>query len=210
MRVKHKPWAKAFIDDNDDIFLTDTNFSKVNYFKNNNPIHIEVGIGKGAFIIEMAKQHPNINFIGIEMQASAIVMAGKKLVQEPLDNVKLYNKDLQSLSDYESLKNNIDVIYLNFSDPWPKKRHVKRRLTSEKFLDIYRELLSLEGRIEQKTDSDILFESSLVNYSQNKYVLESVILDLHNADIDNIMTEYEEKFSSKGFKIKKVIARPKE
>lgn len=207
MRVKHKPWAKDYILDNDSIFITETSLVAGNPFSNDNPIHLELGMGKGQFIIELAKQNPNINYIGVELQASAIVMAGKKLEEKPLDNVKLYNQDVANLLKHDFWVNNIDRIYLNFSDPWPKKKHAKRRLTSDRFTPIYDQLLSENGSIFQKTDSKILFESSIMSLTQNGYQIVDIELDMHNSDRENIITEYEDKFSKKGFTIKFLEAK---
>lgn len=167
-------------------------------FNNNHPLHIEVGTGKGQFIIGMAKKYPNINFIGIELQESVIVSALDRLIEAELPNVKLININAKDLENYFD-KNEVSRIYLNFSDPWPKKRHTKRRLTYQSFLNIYENILIDGGEIHFKTDNRGLFEYSLVSFSQYGLTLNFVSLDLHQSDFeDNIMTEYEEKFSKKG------------
>lgn len=157
--------------------------------------------------MELAKQNPEINYIGVELQASAQVMAGKKLEEEPLPNVRLYNQDVAKLLEHEFWVGNIDRIYLNFSDPWPKNRHAKRRLTSDRFTPIYDQLLSANGSIHQKTDSKSLFESSVMSLTQNGYEIVDIELDMHNSDRPNIITEYEDKFSKKGFTIKFLEAK---
>ena len=169
-------------------------------FNNNNHIYLEIGMGKGDFLIDKAKKNPNINFIGVEKYQSIMVRTIEKLEKEKLDNIKLIcidAKELVNIFDKE-----IDLIYLNFSDPWPKKRHAKRRLTSNIFLNIYDKLFKDVCVIEQKTDNVLLFEYSLIQYSQYGYKIEDISLDLHNRlDIDNSFTEYEKKFSSQGIKI---------
>lgn len=168
-------------------------------FKNTNPIHIEIGMGKGKFIYEMAKNNPNINFIGIEKYESVLVRAVEKVNVEPLSNLRLMCIDALNLPDI--FDHEISCIYLNFSDPWPKNRHAKRRLTSEVFLDIYENLFVNEKRIIQKTDNLILFASSLKNLNNYGYKFDSVSLDLASTDIPNVETEYETKFKSQGIKI---------
>lgn len=202
MRVKHKPWAKDYINEKRDFFLDEEALNSGNPFSNNNPIHLELGMGKGQFIIELAKQNTDINYIGVELQASAQVMAGKKLEEEPLSNVRLYNQDVANLLNHQFWVGSIDRIYLNFSDPWPKTRHAKRRLTSNRFTPIYDKLLSENGSIHQKTDSKSLFEFSIMSLTQNGYEIVDIELDMHSSKRANIITEYEEKFSQKGFTIK--------
>lgn len=169
-------------------------------FCNFNPICLEIGMGKGQFIIEMAKKYPDINFIGIEMYESVMCRAVQKLEEEKLDNLKLICVSAETLNDI--FISEIDTIYLNFSDPWPKNRHAKRRLTSSVFLEIYDSLFKGDKQIIQKTDNELLFASSIVSLSEYGYTLKEVYLDLHATELDNCMTEYEEKFSSKGVKIK--------
>ncbi len=168
-------------------------------FQNENPIHIEIGMGKGKFIHEMAKLHPNINFIGIEKYESVLVRAVEKVNVEPLSNLRLMCIDALALENI--FAHEISCIYLNFSDPWPKNRHAKRRLTSPIFLDIYENLFVEEKRIIQKTDNLILFASSLKNLNNYGYKFEEVSLDLVNTTIPNVETEYETKFKKKGIKI---------
>ncbi len=207
MRVKHKPWAKDYINEKRDFFLHEEDLNQGNPFDNNNPIHLELGMGKGQFIMELAKQNPEINYIGVELQASAQVMAGKKLEEHPLENVRLYNQDVAKLLEHDFWKGSIERIYLNFSDPWPKNRHAKRRLTSDRFTPIYDQLLTADGSIHQKTDSKSLFESSVMSLTQNGYEIVDIELDMHASDRPNIITEYEDKFSKKGFTIKFLEAK---
>jgi len=191
-----------------DILISDCNYliqDTNNYlgkwekeFNNNNPIHLEIGMGKGDFIYNMALKYPNINFIGIEKYSGVIARAIKKY-PEKLDNLRIINIDAKKLN--EVFKSEIDTIYLNFSDPWPKKRHASRRLTSEVFLKIYDDVFKSTKRIVQKTDNLILFQSSLMSLSQYGYKFLDVNLDLANSDIPNVLTEYEVKFIKQGIKI---------
>ena len=167
-------------------------------FGNQNPIHLEIGMGKGDFIYEMAKLNPEINFVGIEKYSNVLARAIKKYPLE-LPNLKIIELDALNLEDV--FDHEIDTIYLNFSDPWPKKRTASRRLTSEVFLTIYDKIFKEKKIIIMKTDNLGLFASSLVSLSNYGYVFESVSLDLHSTDIFNVQTEYEKKFASLGMKI---------
>lgn len=169
-------------------------------FSNNNPIHIEIGTGKGNFILNMALNNPDINYIGIEKYSSVASVAIKKMMEYNLPNLKVIISDVAKLE--ELLKNKVDVIYLNFSDPWPKDRHAKRRLTHYNFLKLYDKLFKDKCVIIQKTDNDDLFQYSINSLKEYGYIIEEVSYDLHNTNIFNILTEYEEKFSNKGIKIK--------
>lgn len=175
-----------------------------NVFSNNNPIYIEIGMGKGDFIVENAKNNPDINYIGIEKYDSVIVRAIQKSNELELDNLKLIRLDaifLDKVFDKE-----VDLIYLNFSDPWPKDRHEKRRLTSYNFLIIYDKIFKDRARIEMKTDNIDLFNYSLGSLENYGYDICYVTNDLHKENVYNVMTEYEKKFSSLGVKINKFIA----
>ena len=168
-------------------------------FNNDKEIHIEIGMGKGDFIIGMAKKYPNINFIGIEKYESVMVRAIEKLNDIELNNLKLIRMDainINKVFDHE-----ISTIYLNFSDPWPKKRHSKRRLTSDVFLSLYDNIFISNPHIIQKTDNIGLFAYSLSSLSKYGYQLDEVSLDLENEGIDNVVTEYEKKFMNMGIKI---------
>lgn len=176
-------------------------------FGNQNPIHIEIGTGKGQFITEMAKAHPEINYIGVEMQVSVVSMALDRLVEADISNLQLLHVDGSALTNYFA-DNEVDQIYLNFSDPWPKTRHEKRRLTFKTFLATDEQILKPNGEIHFKTDNQGLFEYSLASFSQYGMIIQKVWLDLHHSDYEgNIMTEYEEKFSSRGQRIYRVEAR---
>jgi len=177
-------------------------------FKNNNPIYIEIGMGKGDFILGNALKYPDINFIGIEKYDSVIARAIEKIesIEEIPSNLRIIRMDAKEIE--EVFNKEIDRIYLNFSDPWPKKRHAERRLTSNTFLKKYESVFKSDCEIVMKTDNVNLFEFSLETLSQNKYSFLKVSLDLHNSDVvDNIMTEYEKKFTEKGIKINYLIAK---
>lgn len=174
------------------------NYKKI--FNNNNPINIEIGMGKGDFIIGMSKKHSNINFIGIEKYESVMVRAIEKINEENIPNLKLIRMDAINIDSI--FKKEIDTIYLNFSDPWPKKRHAKRRLTSNIFLEKYDKIFKKNPHIIQKTDNTLLFAYSIKSLVDNGYKFNRVSLDLKEEnDIDNVITEYENKFMSMGVKI---------
>jgi len=177
-----------------------------NLFENDNDIYIEIGMGKGKFIIENAIKYPNINFIGIEKYDSVMVRALEKLEDTKIDNLKLIVFDALKLD--EIFDKEITRIYLNFSDPWPKKRHTHRRLTSEIFLRLYDKVFTCNKEIIMKTDNKGLFAYSIESLSKYGYTLENVTLDLQNEE-DNITTEYEEKFRNKDITINRLEARKK-
>ena len=179
------------------------------FLGNNNPIHIEVGMGKGRFLMDLARLHPEINYIGIERYTSVLLRAVQKMQEDELPNVHFLCIDAATLPDIFD-RNEVDRIYLNFSDPWPKDRHARRRLTSSEFLARYDLFLAPDGRIEFKTDNQDLFTFSLEEIeSSDKWHLDASTRDLHHdaaMNEGNIMTEYEEKFSAVGNPICKLIA----
>ncbi|MFQ6862128.1 MAG: tRNA (guanosine(46)-N7)-methyltransferase TrmB [Beduini sp.] len=201
MRLRNNPKAKELIENHREIVLkTDELFDLKNIFTNDQPLRIEIGMGKGDFIIEMAKRYPQINFIGIEKYDSVLVAALKKLISgEAIPNLRLMCFDAAHLPDLFPA-HSIEKIYLNFSDPWPKSKHDKRRLTYRSYLDIYKLLLKEDGDIEFKTDNRGLFEFSIVSMNQYPMDFKDICLDLHHSEgyEDNIMTEYERKFSPFG------------
>ena len=171
-------------------------------FGNDNPIYIEIGMGKGDFIIENAKRYKNINFIGIEKYDSVVVRAIQKSNELELDNLRIVRmdaKDINLVFDKE-----IDLIYLNFSDPWPKDRHAKRRLTSPNFLRLYDDIFRDKCHIIMKTDNVLLFDYSLDSLTNYGYEIKYMTRNLDCLNEDNIMTEYESKFYNKGVKINKL------
>lgn len=188
--------------DNPQIYKS--NWQKI--FQNDNPIHIEIGMGKGNFIIGMAKLNKDINYIGIEMYDSVMVKAIEKLkAEEELNNLKLILLDAQKINDV--FDKEISRIYLNFSDPWPKSKHAKRRLTSKEFLEKYDNIFKKQKEIFQKTDNNDLFEFSILSLEEAGFELKNVTRDLHSTNIENnVMTEYEEKFSKAGIKINRLEA----
>ncbi len=168
-------------------------------FENNNPIYIEIGSGKCHFIIENAKRYPNINFIGIERIDSVLALGIRDIDSLP-NNLALMNYDAEKIE--QIFQKEVDKIYLNFSDPWPKDRHAKRRLTSPIFLNKYENIFKNSKSIELKTDNRQLFEYSIIQFVNQKYLIDDISLDLHKCvNNDNIMTEYEQKFSKKGYNI---------
>lgn len=202
MRLKYKPWAAEYIAQHPDVILPNPEDYKGKWqevFGNNNPVHIEVGTGKGQFVLGMAQQNPDINYIGIELFDSVIVCALEKIeaANKPA-NLRLLKVNGEDLGKFFA-KNDVDRVYLNFSDPWPKVRHAKRRLTHENFLKLYENVLVDNGEVHFKTDNRGLFEYSLMSMNAYGMALNYVSLDLHvNMPEDNVMTEYEEKFSKKG------------
>lgn len=202
MRLRNKPWATEYIEEHPDVIISNPEDYKGKWhevFGNHNPVHIEVGTGKGQFVLGMAKQNPDINYIGIELFDSVIVCALERVVEaEKPANLRLLKVNGAKLDEYFA-KGDVSRVYLNFSDPWPKKRHAKRRLTHEGFLKLYESVLIDNGEIHFKTDNRGLFEYSLVSMNHYGMRLNYVSLDLHaEMPEDNIMTEYEEKFSAKG------------
>ena len=175
-------------------------------FNNDNPIYIEIGIGKGKFILENALKYKDINYIGIERFDSVMAKAIKK-IDEGLPNLKLIR--MNALDIDKIFSKEIDLIYLNFSDPWPKKRWHDRRLTSKIFLDKYDSLFKDTKKIEMKTDNEDLFIYSLETLSSNGYALSDISFDYHKTDTDIIMSEYEMRFSKEGKNVYHLFAQKK-
>lgn len=206
MRLRNNKNAKEIIENSKYLVINPENYKgkwkKV--FNNDNPIYIEIGCGKGNFVIENAKTYPNINFIGIEMYDTVLMYAINKTPKD-LDNLRFIRMDARLIEDV--FDKEIDLIYLNFSDPWPKNRNAKRRLTHERFLSRYDNIFKNKKTIFMKTDNLHLFEFSIESLSEYGYKLKNVSLDLANSDIkDNIMTEYEKKFTEKGVRINRLEA----
>ena len=178
-------------------------------FHNNHPLHIEIGMGKGQFIHTLASENPDINYIGIEMYSSVLYRALEKQTAEEKPNLYFLRFDAKYLADIFA-EHEVDRIYLNFSDPWPKERHAKRRLTSRQFFERYDKILAGNGVVEFKTDNDDLFAFSMEEVAEAGWTLDAHTFDLHHDPVlneGNVMTEYEEKFSSLGHPIHKLIAR---
>ena len=211
MRLRNIPGAGEVIDNSPSCIKEPVELKGKwhDFLENNNPIHIEVGMGKGRFLMDLARLHPEINYIGIERYTSVLLRAVQKMQEDELPNVHFLCIDAATLPDIFD-RNEVDRIYLNFSDPWPKDRHARRRLTSSEFLARYDLFLAPDGRIEFKTDNQDLFTFSLEEIeSSDKWHLDASTRDLHHdaaMNEGNIMTEYEEKFSAVGNPICKLIA----
>lgn len=209
MRVRNRKGATELLEAHPQYVILNPADAKGRWqeiFGNDHPIHVEVGSGKGAFVSGMAKANPEINYIGIDIQKSVLSYALDKVLATDVPNIKLLWVDGSDLTDYFE-EGEIDRLYLNFSDPWPKKRHEKRRLTCQSFLATYQQILPENGEIHFKTDNRGLFEYSLVSFSQYGMKLKGVWLDLHASDFeDNVLTEYEQKFANKGQVIYRVEA----
>ena len=215
MRLRNIPRAKEVIE-NSPYVVHEPQKQKGQWshvFENDHPIHIEVGMGKGRFLMDMAKIHPEVNYVGIEMYDSVLLRALQKREEYEqnegtLTNLYFMCVDARLLPEIFE-KGEVEKIYLNFSDPWPKARHAKRRLTSRRFLERYDQILIPEGSVEFKTDNRELFEFSLEEVKEAGWTLETSTFDLHHDEElmkGNVMTEYEEKFSSMGNPIHKLIA----
>lgn len=209
MRLKNVPGAREAIAQSD-LVVHEPGEAKGNWrqiFGNDHPVHIEIGMGKGKFIHGMAGRFSEINYIGIEKYSSVLFRAVQKMEEEELGNLKFVRMDAEEI-DQAFAEDEVDRIYLNFSDPWPKDRHAKRRLPSREFLARYARILKPDGCLEFKTDNRALFEFALEELPHAGWRLKALTYDLHH-DEDmmrgNIMTEYEEKFSSKGNPIYKYI-----
>lgn len=177
-------------------------------FEKKQPLHIEIGMGKGRFIMDMAALHPEINYLGIERYSSVLLRALQKMELNPLPNLKFICMDAADVEEVFD-KEEVARIYLNFSDPWPKDRHAKRRLTSRQFFARYDKVLAKNGHLEFKTDNQDLFTFSLEEIPEAGWRLDASTRDLHHDEVlneGNVMTEYEEKFSSMGNPICKLIA----
>ena len=171
-------------------------------FGNDHPIHIEIGCGKGRFINTLAERHPEINFIAIELKAEVVLRAAQRTEKRAIPNLAFVQFNAALLPDLFGA-GEVSRIYLNFSDPWPKTRHAKRRLTYSSFLKTYQQVLVKNGEIHLKTDNEKLFEFSLNQFSDERFQLRHITFDLHHSPWaeDNVMTEYEERFSSRGQRI---------
>ncbi|MCJ7835145.1 tRNA (guanosine(46)-N7)-methyltransferase TrmB [Cuneatibacter sp. NSJ-177] len=209
MRLKNVPGAREVIADSEFVVLYPEQ-QKGNWaalFGNDDPVHIEIGMGKGKFLTGMAMAHPDVNYIGIEKYSSVLLRAVQKQEELRLPNLRLIRMDAEDITEVFA-PGEVDRIYLNFSDPWPKDRHAKRRLTSGTFLARYQKILTRTGRLEFKTDNRSLFEFSLESVAESGWRLIASTNDLHHSELKegNIMTEYEERFSAMGNPIYKLIA----
>ncbi|PCF50709.1 tRNA (guanosine(46)-N7)-methyltransferase TrmB [Staphylococcus delphini] len=209
MRMRNKPWAESYLTEHNDIVdLEGIHAHQVSeWFEQQQPIHIEVGSGMGKFITTLAQQNPHINYVAIERDKNVMIRVLDKVRELNLTNIKLLCNDAVILTDYFR-QGEVDRIYLNFSDPWPKKRHAKRRLTYRSFLALYQQILREDGELHFKTDNRGLFAYSLESMSQFGMYFTKINLNLHQEDDgDNIPTEYEHKFAEKGSRIYRMEAK---
>ncbi len=221
MRLRNIPYAKDVLEASCDVIKNETNY-KGNWakevFGNTNPLHIEIGMGKGQFLTKLAMRNPDINYIGIERYSSVLLRAVEKLTalreeeQITLPNIRFVCMDAANIAEVFAPEE-VEKIYLNFSDPWPKSRHARRRLTSHEYFDRYDKVLVQDGFVEFKTDNRGLFDFSVDELGESKtWCMTACTYDLHHDDTmnaGNIMTEYEEKFSSMNNPICKLIATRK-
>ena len=208
MRLRNVKNKEEILNNSDYLIKNPTDYKGKwkNLFKNDNPIYIEIGMGKGKFLLENALKYKNINYIGIERFDSVMAKAIKK-IPEDIDNLKLIR--MNALDIDKVFSKEIDLIYLNFSDPWPKKRWHDRRLTSKIFLDKYDSLFKNTKRIEMKTDNEDLFIYSLETLSNKGYALSDISFDYHKTHSDIIMSEYEERFSKEEKNVYHLFAQKK-
>lgn len=209
MRLRNVTGSREMIVDSEYVVKEPANLNGKwkSFFGNENEIHIEIGMGKGKFLFTLASLHPDINYIGIEKYSTVLLRAVQKMEQEPLPNLIFIRMDAEVLTEIFAA-GEVERIYLNFSDPWPKERHARRRLPSREFLARYDQILKKDGRLEFKTDSRELFAFALSEVEDSKWHLDACTHDLHQDSEmmrENVMTEYEERFSSKGNKICKYI-----
>ena len=215
MRLRNIPGAEAYLAAHPLVIKNETRYRgnwKDTFEHSDNPIHVEIGMGKGQFLLTLAKEHPEINYIGIERYSSVLLRALEQYDRNEeyshMPNIRFICMDAKTLPEVFSV-GEIDKIYLNFSDPWPKARHARRRLTSREYFDRYDKILAYDGVVEFKTDNLDLFEFSLEQAELAGWVLIAKTYDLHNdptLNRGNVMTEYEEKFAGKGHPIHKLIA----
>lgn len=210
MRLRNVPGARDVMAANEYVFTEPEGMAGTwsQVFGNSNPIHIEIGMGKGRFITTLTSMNPDINYVGIEKYSSVLLRAVEKQDELNLPNLRFIRMDAENITSVFG-KEEVDRIYLNFSDPWPKDRHAKRRLTSRQFFARYNEILKSTGRVEFKTDNRPLFDFSVEEVNEAGWKLSVCTYDLHNDEKlmeGNVMTEYEERFSSQGNPICKLVA----
>lgn len=210
MRLRKKWWARPELESSN-IFVNNPRELKGKWkqdFKNNNPIHLELGCGRGGFLVQKALKHPDINHIAVDLKDEVLVYALRKVkeVEPEIQNARIVALNISFIADLFE-KDEIEKIYINFCNPWPKDRHNKRRLTHTKFLTEYKKFLRKGSQVWFKTDDKDLFEASLEYFKESGFRLDFVSYDLHNSDFeDNVMTEYETKFTALGMKTMALIA----
>lgn len=206
MRLRHRKWGDEFLLENKNLIKDKDNLDQdfIDFINHDN-LRLEIGVGRGDFIVQMALANPNVYFLGVEMSSMALAIAGKKIIENEIKNVLLINIDMHYL--FEKIgENKFDIIYLNFSDPWPKKRQHKRRLTYPTCLNEYYRELKKEGKVIFKTDNDLLFEDSIPYFEESPLEIISITRDYAVLDNDDKMTEYEKKFRGLNTPIKRLIA----
>lgn len=206
MRLRHRKWGDEFLLENKNLIKDKDNLDQdfIDFINHDN-LRLEIGVGRGDFIVQMALANPNVYFLGVEMSSMALAIAGKKVLENEIKNVLLINIDMHYL--FEKIgENKFDIIYLNFSDPWPKKRQHKRRLTYPTCLNEYYKELKKDGKVIFKTDNDLLFEDSIPYFEESPLEIISITRDYAVLDNDDKMTEYEKKFRGLNTPIKRLIA----
>ncbi len=206
MRLRHRKWGDEFLLENKNLIKDKDNLDQdfIDFINHDN-LRLEIGVGRGDFIVQMALANPNVYFLGVEMSSMALAIAGKKIIENEIKNVLLINIDMHYL--FEKIgENKFDIIYLNFSDPWPKKRQHKRRLTYPTCLNEYYKELKKDGKVIFKTDNDLLFEDSIPYFEESPLEIISITRDYVALDNDDKMTEYEKKFRGMNTPIKRLIA----
>lgn len=217
MRIRTKPWAKKELEECD-FYINNPEINKGKwneYFNNGNPIHMELGCGKGSFIAELAPKNLNINYIAVDMIEAMLGLAKRNIENsykekniEKINNLALVRQNIERIDMMLDKTDIIDRIYINFCNPWPRGKHNKRRLTHTRQLEKYKIFLRKGAEIHLKTDDDTLFESSIKYFENSGFEILELIYDLHNENIeDNIETEHERMFSEQGIKIKRLVAK---
>lgn len=206
MRLRHRKWGDEFLLENKNLIKNKDNLDQdfIDFINHDN-LRLEIGVGRGDFIVQMALANPDTYFLGVEMSSMALAIAGKKVLENEIKNILLVNIDMHYL--FEKIgENKFDIIYLNFSDPWPKKRQHKRRLTYPTCLNEYYKELKKDGKVIFKTDNDLLFEDSIPYFEESPLEIISITRDYAVLDNDDKMTEYEKKFRGLNTPIKRLIA----
>lgn len=208
MRMKNKKWAIPFLNEHKEIVLynEEYNNTKLHEFIKHTPTYLEIGTGKGDFILNMSKLDPNGHFLGIEKSVTCLAITAKKIVADNILNVLLVADDVCKIVDYIP-SGSVDTIFLNFSDPWPKKRHEKRRLTHKNFLRLYQRILKPNGTIVMKTDNLDLFDFSIQSLTDNNFILENIDYNYDGKSQFDCQTEYETYFRNEKTPIKRLIAK---
>lgn len=210
MRMKKKPWGDVILSENTDLVMLPEDLDKDIFkeFINHDQLVLEIGSGKGDFVISMAKKYPHIHFLAIEMQSMALAYAVRKMQDEEIENVLFINADATYLFEKFGDKK-FKTVFLNHSDPWPKKRHHKRRLTYPTMLEKYSQILEKDGRLIFKSDNDVLFNDSVEYINESPFVIETITYDYDGSDEYDATTEYETRFRNLGTPIKRFIAKKK-